>query len=251
MATAAVRRRLTWQSAGVVAVRPETTRAKRLVLALPDWPGHLPGQHVDVRLTAPDGYTAQRSYSIASGPENPHVELVVEALPDGEVSSYLTGELRAGDELEVRGPFGGFFVWQERVGGPLQLVAGGSGVVPFLAMLEHHRAVRSDVPVRLLYSSRSLEDVIARDRLSDPRPGVLVTLALTRNAPEGWMGVRGRISAETLRQHALPPDASPHVFVCGPTSFVEAVTTTLVDLGHPPHRVKTERFGATGGQHDG
>jgi ferredoxin-NADP reductase len=230
-----------------VAVRPETTRAKRLVLELPDWPGHLPGQHVDVRLTAPDGYSAQRSYSIASGPENPHVELVVEALPDGEVSSYLTEELRAGDELEVRGPVGGYFVWHAGLGGPLQLIAGGSGVVPLLAMLEHHRAVRSDVPVRLLYSSRSVEDVIARDRLNEPDPGVLVTLALTRDVPMGWTGISGRVTGVALQQHALAPDTSPSVFVCGPTGFVEAVATALIDLGHPPDRLKTERFGASGG----
>jgi ferredoxin-NADP reductase len=247
VARAAVRGRLTWQAAQVVAVHAETPRASRLVLDPPDWPGHVPGQHLDVRLTAPDGYTAQRSYSIASGPDNPHVELVVDALPDGEVSSYLTGELRAGDELEVRGPFGGYFVWDEGLGGPLQLVAGGSGVVPFLAMLEHHRTIGSDVAVRLLYSSRSLGDVIGRDRLAQPQNGVQVTLALTREAPDDWTGPKGRLDREVLQQYVLPPDAEPHVFVCGPTSFVEAVANALVDLGHPPDRLKTERFGASGG----
>lgn len=243
MARAAVRGRLTWQSAQVLAVEPETPRAARLVLDVPGWPGHLAGQHLDVRLTAEDGYTAQRSYSIASGPENPHVELVVETLPDGEVSPYLTGVLRAGDELELRGPVGGYFVWHDGLGGPLQLIAGGSGVVPFLAMLEHHEAVSSKVPVRLLYSARTLEDVIAREQLTRQD----VTIALTRAAPEAWAGITGRVDREALQNKVFSPDREPLVFVCGPTGFVEAVTSALVDLGHPPHLVKTERFGASGG----
>jgi ferredoxin-NADP reductase len=243
VATAAIRRRLTWQSAQVLAVEPETPRATRLVLDVADWPGHVPGQHLDVRLTAEDGYTAQRSYSIASAPQNPHVELVVEALPDGEVSPYLTGVLRAGDELELRGPVGGYFVWHDGLGGPLQLIAGGSGVVPFLAMVEHHRAVGSQVLLQLLYSARTLDDVIGRGRLT----GYQLTLALTRDAPPGWTGLTGRIDQETLRAGVLPPNEHPQVFVCGPTTFVEAVTSTLVDLGHLPHLIKTERFGASGG----
>ena len=243
MARAAVRGRLTWQSAQVLAVEPETPRAARLVLDVPDWPGHLAGQHLDVRLTAEDGYTAQRSYSIASGPENPHVELLVEALPDGEVSPYLTGVVQKGDELELRGPVGGYFVWHDGLGGPLQLIAGGSGVAPFLAMLEHHEAVRSTVPVRLLYSARTLDDVIARERLT----GDQVTIALTRGAPEDWTGLKGRVDREALQNKVFPADRAPQVFVCGPTGFVEAVTSALVDLGHQPHLVKTERFGASGG----
>ncbi len=233
MARAAVRRRLTWQAAQVLDVRRETSRASRLVLQVPDWPGHRPGQHLDVRLTAPDGYTAQRSYSIASGPEQPQVELLVEELPDGEVSPYLGGELRAGDQLEVRGPVGGWFVWDTTLGGPVQLLAGGSGVVPFLAMLEHHRAAGSDVPVRLLYSARTLEDVLARERLAEADPGVAVTLALTRAAPEGWTGLTGRVDAAVLQAHALSPQDAPRVYVCGPTGFVEAVSAALVELGHP------------------
>jgi ferredoxin-NADP reductase len=210
---------------------------------VPDWPGHLAGQHLDVRLTAEDGYTAQRSYSIASGPENPHVELVVEALPEGEVSPYLTGVLQKGDELELRGPVGGYFVWHDELGGPLQLIAGGSGVAPFLAMLEHHEAVGSKVPVRLLYSARTLDDVIARERLT----GDQVTIALTRANPEGWNGLTGRVDREALRSKVFPADSAPQVFVCGPTGFVEAVTAGLVDLGHPSNLVKTERFGVRGG----
>ncbi len=227
-------------------MRRETPRASRLVLQVPDWPRHRPGQHLDVRLTAPDGYTAQRSYSIASGPEQEQVELLVEELPDGEVSPYLSAELRAGDRLEVRGPVGGWFVWDSTLGGPVQLVAGGSGVVPFLAMLEHHRAVGSDVPVRLLYSARTLDDVLARDRLDEPDSGVTVMLALTRATPEGWTGLSGRVDAGVLRVQTLPPQDAPRVYVCGPTGFVEAVSAALIGLGHRADALRTERFGATG-----
>ena len=247
MARAALHRRLSWQAAAVLEVQPETTRASRIVLDPPDWPGHRPGQHVDVRLTAPDGYTAQRSYSIASAPEAPHVELMVDRLPDGEVSPYLTQELRAGDELEVRGPFGGWFVWEVSMGGPLQLIAGGSGVVPFLAMLDHHRARGSAVPIRLLYSARSLAEVIRRQRLTEHQPGVRVDLALTREAPPGWTGVSGRVDRAVLSRLVSPPEAEPQVFVCGPTGFVDAVASAMIDLGHPSEKIKTERFGATGG----
>jgi ferredoxin-NADP reductase len=247
MATAAVRRRLTWQHAPVVAIEQETPRASRLVLEPPDWPGHLPGQHLDVRLTAPDGYTAQRSYSIATGTDAARLALLVERLPDGEVSSYLTEELRAGDELEVRGPVGGYFVWQVGLGGPLQLVAGGSGVVPFLAMIEHHQAAASDVPVRLLYSTRDLTDALGRRQGVGALKHVEVTYALTRAAPDGWTGPRGRLDTAALERHTFPPETRPRVFVCGPTGFVEAVSSALVELGHPPDRLKTERFGASGG----
>ena len=238
---------MSWLSAPVLQVQRETARASRLVLDPPDWPGHQPGQHLDVRLTAPDGYTAQRSYSIASAPEAPYVELIVDRLPDGEVSPYLTQELRPGDDLEVRGPFGGWFVWHVGLGGPLQLVAGGSGVVPFLAMLDHHRAAASDVPVRLLYSARSLAEVFRRERLAEPDRDVRVDLALTRDAPPGWTGVIGRVDQAVLSRLAFPPTADPQVFVCGPTGFVDAIASAMIDLGHPSEKIKTERFGATGG----
>jgi ferredoxin-NADP reductase len=238
---------LSWLSAPVLQVQRETARASRLVLDPPDWPGHQPGQHLDVRLTAPDGYTAQRSYSIASAPEAPYVELIVDRLPDGEVSPYLTQELRPGDDLEVRGPFGGWFVWHVGLGGPLQLVAGGSGVVPFLAMLDHHRAAASDVPVRLLYSARSLAEVFRRERLAEPDRDVRVDLALTRDAPPGWTGETGRVDGAVLGRLTFPPEAEPQVFVCGPTGFVDAIASATIDLGHSSEKIKTERFGATGG----
>ena len=238
---------MSWLSAPVLEVQPETPRASRIVLDPPAWPGHRPGQHLDVRLTAPDGYTAQRSYSIASAPEAPHVELIVDTLPDGEVSPYLTQELRPGDGLDIRGPFGGWFVWHVGLGGPVQLVAGGSGVVPFLAMLDHHRAVGSEVPVRLLYSARTLDEVIRRERLAEPGGDVRVDLALTRNAPPGWTGETGRVDAGVLSRLAFPPEAEPQVFVCGPTGFVDAIASAMIELGHPSQKIKTERFGATGG----
>jgi ferredoxin-NADP reductase len=229
----------------VLAVTPESDRASRLSLSPPHWPGHLPGQHLDVRLTAEDGYTAQRSYSIASAPEQPGIDLVVEELPDGEVSPYLTRELRSGDELEVRGPVGGWFVWPDSLSGPVQLIAGGSGVAPFLAMLDHHRLSGSAVPAQLLYSVRSQADVLGKDRLA--ATSVPVTYALTREVPAGWTGVSGRVDRDVLRTHTLPPGAAPQVFVCGPTGFVEVVTQELIALGHPAAQVKTERFGASGG----
>lgn len=200
-----------------------------------------------MRLTAPDGYTAQRSYSIASAPESPHVELIVDRLPDGEVSPYLTEVLRPGDDLEVRGPFGGWFVWHVGLGGPVQLVAGGSGVVPFLAMLDHHRSADSTVPVRLLYSVRSLAEVFHRERLEEPHRDVHVDLALTRDAPPGWTGSTGRLDRAALSRLTFPPAAEPQVFVCGPTGFVDAVANAMIELGHPSEMIKTERFGATGG----
>jgi ferredoxin-NADP reductase len=227
----------------VLEVKPETSRTSNIVLELPDWPGHLAGQHVDVRLTAEDGYQAQRSYSIASAPEDPELVLTVERLDDGEVSPYLVDELRSGDELELRGPIGGYFVWEEALGGPLLMVAGGSGVVPFRAMLSHHLAVESAAPVRLLYSSRSLEDVIYREELL-ARDDVQV--ALTRSWPDDWSGHRGRVDAELLREVAWPPAQSPQIYICGPTAFVEAIAGRLVDIGHDPSRIRTERFGPTG-----
>jgi ferredoxin-NADP reductase len=244
MARAAIRRRLTWRLATVAAVTEEARTTRRLSLGIDDWEGHLPGQHVDVRLTAPDGYQAQRSYSIASAPESPTVDVVVQRVADGEVSPYLVDELRVGDELELRGPIGGYFVWHPDVDSPLQLVAGGSGVAPFLAVLDHHAAVGSAVPVRLLYSARTLDDVIARTRLDEHvHRGVPVTIALTREQPPDWVGLRGRMAPETVREHTWPVDQRPRILVCGPTTFVEAVADSLVEAGHPPAAIKIERFG--------
>jgi ferredoxin-NADP reductase len=245
VAGTAVRGRLTWQTATVGAVVDETARVRTIVLDVPDWPGHRAGQHLDVRLTAEDGYQAAREYSIASAPGEP-VAITVERLDDGEVSPYLTDELRSGDELEVRGPVGGYFVWGEHDGGPLFLAAGGSGIVPLMAILRHRRRSGSTVPARLLYSSRSLDDVIYRKELDEMDAGVEVFHTLTRVQPPGWTGYARRVDDALVGEVAWPPKADPLTFVCGPTSFVEAVAGALVDLGHPPSRVKTERFGATG-----
>jgi ferredoxin-NADP reductase len=227
------------------------------VLEVPEWPGHRAGQHVDVRLTAEDGYQSERSYSIASAPEEPRLGLTVERLKDGEVSPYLTEELRSGDQLELRGPIGGYFVWDVSLRGPLFLVAGGSGIVPLMAMLRHRNAAlaadeveRHRVPARLLYSSRRWDEVIYRDQLAELAandPALEVRHTLTRDQPEGWTGFRRRIDRMMLEEVAWPPGEQPHVFVCGPTPLVESVATTLVELGHQPELVKTERFGPTGG----
>lgn len=224
--------------------RPETPTSSRISLRVDGWDGHLPGQHVDVRLTAPDGYQAQRSYSIASAPEAATVDLVVQRLDDGEVSPYLTEVLRRDDLLELRGPIGGHFVWHAALGGPLQLIAGGSGVAPFLAMLDHRAAAAPDVPARLLYSVRTPDDLIGRDRLDRYRAaGVAVDVTVTRAAPPEWDGRTGRVTPALLEEVVWPPGEAPRVFVCGPTSFVEAVADALVAAGHDPRRVKTERFG--------
>jgi ferredoxin-NADP reductase len=246
LARAALRGRLSWQVATVDAVVDETARVHTIVLDVPDWSGHEAGQHLDVRLTAEDGYRAERSYSIASAPGEP-VAITVERLDDGEVSPYLTDELRAGDALELRGPIGGYFVWAPQNGGPLLLVAGGSGIVPLRAMLRHRRRSGSDVPVRLLYSSRSLEDVIYRAELDEPADGVEVVHTLTREQPPTWTGYARRVDEALLGEVAWPTGERPLAFVCGPTSFVETVADGLVELGYPPEQVKTERFGPTGG----
>ena len=241
MERTAVRRRLTWQLARVVNVVTETARTKSIVLDAADWTGHLAGQHVDVRLTAEDGYQAQRSYSIASAPEDEHLVLTVERLDDGEVSPYLTDVLQAGDELELRGPIGGYFVWEGALGGPLLLVAGGSGVVPLRAILRHHRATASDIPARLLYSARTRADLIYRSELE----AYETTFTLTREQPEGWTGRTGRIDHDLLAEAAWPPAEHPLIYICGPTGFVEAVADSLVALGHDTSRIRTERFGPT------
>ena len=247
---AAIRGRLAWRLGEVVETRPETQRARSLLLEVPGWEGHRAGQHVDVRLTAPDGYQTQRSYSIASAPEDERLVLTVDRLDDGEVSPYLTEVLEAGDKLELRGPIGGYFTWDEADGGPLLLVGGGSGVVPLMAIIRHRAAVGSDVPTRLLLSSRSYEEIIYREELEDlaAHDGSLrVFHTLTRSRPEGWGGYHRRIDVQMLEEVSWGPHEGPLAFVCGPTPLVESVGTALVGLGHDPARVKTERFGATGG----
>jgi ferredoxin-NADP reductase len=221
---------------------------KTIAFEIDGWEGHRAGQHVDIRLTAEDGYQAERSYSIASPPDGSHVELTVERLDDGEVSPYLTEELRLGDRIELRGPVGGYFVWEPEQGGPLLLVAGGSGVVPLMAMLRQRAATGADVPAVLLLSSRSWDDVIYQAELERLNGGGLrVVHTLTRSQPEGWDGYARRVDAAMLAEVAPAADERPHIYVCGPTPFVEAVASALVELGHEPARIKTERFGPTGG----
>jgi ferredoxin-NADP reductase len=240
----AVLGRLTWLTATIAEIRTETPRVKTLVLAVPGWPGHRAGQHLDVRLTAEDGYQAQRSYSIAASAPG-RVELTVERIEDGEVSPYLTGEATPGDRLELRGPVGGYFVWDPNPGGPALLVGGGSGVVPLMSMIRQRTADGDDVPTRLLYSARTWDDVIYRDELERPAPGLEVVYTLTRQQPESWTGYARRVDRELLA--AAAPEEPALTFVCGPTPFVETVAQALVDLGRDPLRIKTERFGPTGG----
>ena len=248
MAGTALLGRLSWLAAEVVDVRAETHRVKTIVFDVPGWQGHRAGQHVDVRLTAEDGYQAQRSYSIASVPDANRIELTVERLEDGEVSPYLTDELRPGDRIELRGPVGGYFVWEPSHGGPLLLVAGGSGVVPLMAMIRLRSAAGSDVPTHLLFSSRSWEDVIYRQELDQLNgDGLRVAHTLTRSQPPGWTGYTRRVDAQMLADVGPGPAERPRVYVCGPTPFVEAVAEALVQLGHDPQAIKTERFGPTGG----
>jgi ferredoxin-NADP reductase len=251
MARAALQRRLTWQLGEVVDLIDRTPHVRSIVLEVPDWPGHRAGQHVDVRLTADDGYQAQRSYSISSAPDDQgRLELTVERIEGGEVSSYLIEELRKGDQLEFRGPVGGYFVWESGMTEPLLLVAGGSGICPLMAMLRHRAATSSRVPARLLYSARSLEDVIYRTELEElgaAGAGLDVLIALTRVRPPHWTGYDRRVDRQMLAEVAWPPDQRPLTFVCGPTPFVESVAGSLVALGHGGDRIKTERFGPTGG----
>jgi ferredoxin-NADP reductase len=247
MARAALPGRLTWELARVVEVTRETDTTTTIVLDAPDWAGHRAGQHVDIRLTAEDGYQAQRSYSIASAPEDAHLMLTVQEIGDGEVSPYLTEELRPGDELELRGPIGGYFVWEGSEGVPLQLFGGGSGIVPLRAMLRHRAATSNTTPARLVYSSRTLEDVIYRDELTDPTADVEVHLALTRSWPDGWAGHRGRVDDALLDSATWPASDAPAIYICGPTGFVEAISRQMVARGHAPGRIKTERFGPTTG----
>jgi ferredoxin-NADP reductase len=250
VAGAAVLGRLTWQLCEVAELVEETPQVKTLVLGAPDWPGHRAGQHVDVRLTAEDGYQAQRSYSIASAPEEGRLALTVERLADGEVSPYLADVLVVGDKLELRGPIGGYFVWDGEEGGPVLLVGGGSGVVPLMAMARHHAALGNGTPMRLLYSAKRLEDVIYRPELEELAArgdGFDVFFTLTRDQPEGWQGFERRVDRALLAEVGWPAADDPHAFVCGPTGFVEAVASALVESGLSPGRIKTERFGPTGG----
>jgi ferredoxin-NADP reductase len=244
MAGTAVRGRLTWQVAAVASVAAETDSVKTIRLDVPGWPGHRAGQHLDVRLTAEDGYRAERSYSVAAADGEP-VAITVERLDDGEVSPYLTEELRPGDQLEVRGPIGNWFTWGTADGGPLLLMAGGSGIVPLRAILRHRLLSGSDVPVRLLYSSRTLADVIYRSELDQALDGAQVSYTLTRSQPPGWTGFSGRVNDAMLANVAWPASENPLAFVCGPTRFVETVAELLVARGYPASRVKTERFGGT------
>ena len=250
MARAAVLGRLTWRVGTVVAVRQETATARTLVLEIPDWPGHLAGQHVDLRLTAADGYSTQRSYSIASAPQAGRLELTVEPVPDGEVSPYLTQILSVGDPLELRGPVGGWFVWRPAAPDPVLLIGGGSGVVPLMAMIRTRAAHDSRVPFRLVYSVRDPRSMLYAEELRHRGrhdPGLDVSYVYTRGVPEGWPHPPGRIGAELLTAGARPAEPNPACFVCGPTGFVEAAAELLVDAGHDPARIHTERFGPSGG----
>jgi len=248
MAGTALLGRLTWQLAELVEVVAETPHVKTIVFDVPGWPGHRAGQHVDVRLTAEDGYQAERSYSIASASDGTRVALTVQRLEDGEVSPYLTDELRPGDQIELRGPIGGYFVWEPSEGGPLMLVAGGSGIVPLMAMIRTRAAADDDTETRLLYSSRSQDDVIYRDELERlSGNGLTVVHTLTDSQPPGWTSYARRVDAGMLAEVTPAPAERPRFYVCGPTPFVEAVAESLVQLGHDPRAIKTERFGPTGG----
>jgi ferredoxin-NADP reductase len=240
---------LRWQTVEVLDLIVETPRVKTLVLTRPDWAKYLPGQHVDVRLTAPDGYQAQRSYSIASSPEDKNLMLTVERIEDGEVSPYFTDEVGKGDKFELRGPIGRYFVWTSKLGGPLFLIGGGSGIVPLMSMLRHRAAQGSDVPARLLFSSRTQADIIYRaelDKLAEKNDGLTVLHTLTREKPAGWTARLGRIDADMLMQSGFAPGNDPKIFICGPTGFVEAAANALLATGHARTAIKTERFGPTG-----
>jgi ferredoxin-NADP reductase len=241
---------LPWRVATVAAAKPESARAKAILLDVPGWPGHLAGQHLDLRLTAEDGYQAQRSYSVSSAPDGqPQLEITVERVDDGEVSPFLLDELREGDRIELRGPIGGYITWMPGDGGPLLLVGGGSGAAPLMAILRARTRTGDRTPVRLLYSARTVDELLYRaelDARAKAGDGFELIFTLTRGAPEGWTGEQGRIGREILAARGFPPEDRPRVFVCGPTPFVEAVADALVALGHGGERIKTERFGPTG-----
>jgi ferredoxin-NADP reductase len=239
-----------WCVGTVIALHDETETARTIRLKIPDWPGHIAGQHVDVRLTASDGYSAVRSYSIASAPSpDRHIELTIERLPDGEVSPYLTQEVAVGDRLELRGPIGGWFVWRNHQAEPVQLVAGGSGIVPLMAMVRSRAAAASTAPFRLLYSVREPDAVWYREELhafSGHDCAVSVTYAYTRVTPKGWSRPPSRINAALIADTTWPSDIGPTSYVCGPTEFVENLAGLLTACGHRPDKIKTERFGPTG-----
>ncbi|MGP3917030.1 ferredoxin reductase [Nonomuraea sp. 10N515B] len=241
-----MRRRLTWQAARLHEVRDETATARSLVFDVPGWPGHVAGQHVDVRLTAEDGYTTQRSYSLAAPADGDRIELTVEAVPDGEVSPYLTEVIEPGDQVEIRGPVGGWFVWRPENEAPVMLVGGGSGVVPLMAMIRARRQAGSRVPFRLLYSLRDQDRRYYAAELRRPEPGLDITYVYTRAAPPGAARPAGRITLADLAEGGWPADFAPDCYVCGSTGFVEAAADLLLTLGHAPERIRTERFGPTG-----
>jgi ferredoxin-NADP reductase len=242
--------RLDWQVVTATLFRQETARVRSITFEATAWGGHMAGQHVDIRLTADNGYQAQRSYSIASAAgRGPHVELTVERVSSGEVSEFLTEELRAGDTIELRGPIGGYFTWNPSISSPLMLIAGGSGVVPLMSMLRTRNRADNKVPAKLLYSSRSADDIIYRDeldRMAANRDGLDLVHTLTRGAPTGWKGQTRRVDRDMLAQCGFQAAEEPQIFVCGPTLFVETVADQLVSLGHGELAIKTERFGPTG-----
>jgi ferredoxin-NADP reductase len=250
MGGAALLGRLTWHIGSVVALHDETATARTITLEIPDWPGHVAGQHVDVRLTAADGYSTVRSYSIASAQNSERrVQLTIERLLNGEVSPYLTQQLAVGDRLELRGPIGGWFVWRPEQREPVQLIAGGSGLVPLMAMIRSRAAAGSTAPFRLLYSVREPAVVLYRDELqalSDYGDSVSLTYAYTRDAPKNWPQPVGRIDAALIVRTTLPSNLFPTCYVCGPTSFVESAAGFLTASGNGPDKIKTERFGPTG-----
>jgi len=250
MARAAVLGRLIWLAGKVTGLRDETATARTIMLDVPGWRGHAPGQHVDVRLTAEDGYSTQRSYSIASAQDGSRVELTVQRLPDGEVSPYLAQTLEIGYPLELRGPIGGWFVWDPDATDPVLLVAGGSGIVPLMCMIRARAAAASTVPFRLVYSVRTPADVIYADELREREKagdGLEVSFVYTREVPLGWPGSPGRITRKSLTAPGWLARQDPQVFVCGPTGYVEAAAGLLTRAGHRADRIKTERFGPTGG----
>jgi ferredoxin-NADP reductase len=241
--------RLVWHVAEVAAIKTETLRVKTLCLRVPDWPGHKAGQHVDIRLTAEDGYQAQRSYSISSPPEASLVDLTVETIEQGEVSPYLTGEVRVGDRFELRGPIGGFFVWTGAKPGSLLLIGGGSGIAPLMAMLRHRKIAGHASPATLIYSSRSFDEIIFREeleQLTEIDPTLRVVHTLTRSSPPGWKGFVRRIDARMLDETGIAAQADAGAFICGPTGLVESAAQALVSLGVAPARIRTERFGPSG-----
>lgn len=232
-----------WFTGTLVRAHPLTASSRSVTFAIPDWPGNEAGQHVDVRLTAPDGYQAVRSYSVASAGPGEEIELAIDRLPDGEVSPFLVDDLEIGDTVELRGPLGGWFVWRPELTRPVQLIAGGSGVVPFIAMARVHASTASTAPMRLLYSLRSPDDAFFRDELTQASATVDTTWHYTRTVPSGWSRSAGRLTVDDLRSQTLPVEDTPLIYICGPTGFVETVSRALIDLGHARDSIRTERFG--------